>query len=65
MKGFLTLSSIGTIYNAIQGSNRKDLVAEWTKELYPEVWKEAEKLGFTEHEEGHMVLNMPERKLRA
>ncbi|KAM0164970.1 hypothetical protein ACHAQE_001549 [Botrytis cinerea] len=57
--------TIGTIYNAIQGSNRKDLVAEWTKELYPEVWKEAEKLGFTEHEEGHMVLNMPERKLRA
>ncbi|KAI9647774.1 hypothetical protein NHQ30_004162 [Ciborinia camelliae] len=58
-------SSIGTIYNAIQGSNRKDLVAEWTKELYPEVWKEVEKLGFTEHEEGHMVLNMPERKLKA
>ncbi|ESZ98428.1 hypothetical protein SBOR_1090 [Sclerotinia borealis F-4128] len=59
---FLT---IGTIYNAIQGSNRKDLVAEWTKELYPEVWKEVEKLGFWEHEEGHMVLNMPERKLKA
>ncbi|KAJ8067422.1 hypothetical protein OCU04_004769 [Sclerotinia nivalis] len=57
--------TIGTIYNAIQGSNRKDLVAEWTKELYPEVWKEAEKLGFYEHEEGHMVLNMPEKKLRA
>ncbi|KAB8295248.1 hypothetical protein EYC80_007162 [Monilinia laxa] len=57
--------TIGTIYNAIQGSNRKDLVAEWTKELYPEVWKEVEKLGFTEHEEGHLVLNMPERKLKA
>ncbi|QSZ36827.1 hypothetical protein DSL72_006710 [Monilinia vaccinii-corymbosi] len=57
--------TIGTIYNAIQGSNRKDLVAEWTKELYPEVWKEVEKLGFTEHEEGHMVLNMPEKKLKA
>ncbi|EDO02540.1 hypothetical protein SS1G_05016 [Sclerotinia sclerotiorum 1980 UF-70] len=57
--------TIGTIYNAIQGSNRKDLVAEWTKELYPEVWKEAEKLGFYEHEEGHMVLKMPEKKLKA
>ncbi|RAL58345.1 hypothetical protein DID88_005217 [Monilinia fructigena] len=48
-----------------KASNRKDLVAEWTKELYPEVWKEMEKLGFTEHEEGHLVLNMPERKLKA
>ncbi|PQE04739.1 pentatricopeptide repeat domain-containing protein [Rutstroemia sp. NJR-2017a BBW] len=57
--------TIGTIYNAIQGSNRKDLVEEWAKELYPNVWKDIEKLGMYEHEEGHMVIQMPERELKA
>jgi hypothetical protein len=59
------IHSIGTIYNAIQGSNRKDLVEEWARELYPNVWKDIEKLGMYEHEEGHMVIQMPERELKA
>lgn len=49
---------LGTFYNAIPGQNRKDLVEEWAKDLYPEAWKELEELGRTEHEEGHLLFNM-------
>jgi hypothetical protein len=41
------------------------LVEEWARELYPNAWKDIEKLGMYEHEEGHMVIKMPERELRA
>lgn len=49
---------LGTFYNAIPGQNRKDLVEEWAKDNYPDAWRELEKLGRTEHEEGHMLFNM-------
>ncbi|CZR60764.1 related to complex I intermediate-associated protein 84, mitochondrial precursor [Phialocephala subalpina] len=49
---------LGTFYNAIPGQNRKDLVEEWAKDNYPDAWKELEKLGRYEHEEGHMLFNM-------
>jgi len=58
-------NSIGTIYNAIHGQNRKDMIEEWAKELYPSVWEEIEKLGFEEQEEGHQLINMPEREIKA
>ncbi|PBP15371.1 hypothetical protein BUE80_DR013892 [Diplocarpon rosae] len=50
--------TIGTFYNSIPGQNRKDLVGEWAKSLYPEVWKQLSELGQTTQEEGHRLFNM-------
>jgi hypothetical protein len=49
---------IGTFYNALPGQNRKDLVEEWAKDHYPDVWSELEKLGQRTMKEGHRLFNM-------
>lgn len=54
----LTFYRLGTFYNAIPGVSRKELMEEWGKDKYPDVWKQLEKLGQTEHEEGYMLFNM-------
>jgi hypothetical protein len=55
----LTFSiSIGSFYNALPGQNRKDLVMDWAKDHYPDVWTELEKLGQRTMKEGHRMFNM-------
>ncbi|KAG0652266.1 complex I intermediate-associated [Hyphodiscus hymeniophilus] len=50
--------TIGSFYNALPGQNRKDLVEEWAKDLYPDIWAELEKLGQRTMKEGHRLFNM-------
>ncbi|CAL3967730.1 hypothetical protein PZA11_003960 [Diplocarpon coronariae] len=50
--------TIGTFYNSIPSQNRKDLVEEWAKALYPEVWKQLSELGQTTQDEGHRLFNL-------
>jgi hypothetical protein len=55
---------LGTFYNAVPGQNRKDLVEEWAKELYPDAWADLEKVGQKTMKEGHRLFNM-KREIRA
>jgi len=55
---------LGTFYNALPGQNRKDLVEEWARELYPDVWAELEKAGQKTMKEGHRLFNV-KREIRA
>lgn len=50
--------SIGTFYNALPGQNRKDLVEDWAKDHYPDIWTALEKLGQRTMKEGHRMFNM-------
>lgn len=61
----LITRSLGTMYNAIPGQNRKDMIEEWAKDLYPDAWVELEKLGQTTHEERHRLFNMPPLHFKA
>ncbi|KAH7350623.1 hypothetical protein BKA65DRAFT_242537 [Rhexocercosporidium sp. MPI-PUGE-AT-0058] len=56
--------SLGTFYNSLPGQSRKDLVEQWAKGLYPDVWKELCKLGQTTQKEGHRLFNM-KREIKA
>lgn len=56
---------IGTLYNAIPGQNRKDLVEKWARDLYPAVWTELEKFGQLTAEEGHRLFKMPKEEIKA
>jgi len=56
---------LGTLYNALPGQNRKDLVEEWAKETYSAAWTELEQLGQTTQKEGHRLFNMPKREMKA
>ena len=56
---------LGTFYNALPGQNRKDLVEQWAKELYPNVWTELSKLGQIEAKEGHLLFKLPKGEMRA
>jgi len=47
------------LYNALPGQERKDMVGEWAKELYPEVWAELEALGQQEMREGYRLFKLP------
>ncbi|KAL2071841.1 hypothetical protein VTL71DRAFT_13076 [Oculimacula yallundae] len=60
----LDVDTLGTFYNSLPGQNRKDLVEEWAKGLYPDVWKELCKLGQTTQDEGHRLFNMT-REMKA
>jgi hypothetical protein len=55
---------LGTFYNALPGQNRKDLVEEWAKELYPDAWADLEKVGRKVMKEGHRLFNIT-REIRA
>tara|TARA_R110002060_G_scaffold10356_3_gene15389 strand:- start:439 stop:606 length:168 start_codon:yes stop_codon:yes gene_type:complete len=55
---------LGTFYNSIPSQHRKDLVEEWAKGLYPDVWKELCKLGQTTQKEGHRLFNL-KREIKA
>lgn len=44
---------------------KKEKISKWTAELYPEIWEEMQQLGFLQHEEGYLVLQMPERENKA
>ena len=55
---------LGTFYNALPGQNRKDLVEEWAKDLYPDAWADLEKVGQKIMKEGHRLFNM-KREIRA
>lgn len=61
---FLINYRLGTFYNSLPGQNRKDLVEEWAKGLYPEVWKALEKLGQKTQKEGHRLFDM-KREIKA
>ncbi|KAH6675597.1 putative complex I intermediate-associated protein 84, mitochondrial [Halenospora varia] len=52
------MMTIGVFYNAIPSQGRKDMVEEWAKGNFPEQWAELEKIGQTEHEEGHRLFNI-------
>ena len=56
---------LGTFYNALPGQNRKDLVEQWAKELYSDVWAELSKLGQIEAKEGHRLFKLPKGEMRA
>jgi len=58
------LIRIGHLYNAIQGQNRKDLVGEWARELYPEAWAGLEALGQKTMKEGHRLFKLPGVELK-
>lgn len=60
----LDVLTLGTFYNSIPSQHRKDLVEEWAKGLYPDVWKELCKLGQTTQKEGHRLFNM-KREIKA
>lgn len=49
---------LGIFYNATDGQNRKDMVEEWARGMYPDAWAELEEQGQTEHEEGYRVYNI-------
>ena len=49
---------IGSFYNALPGQNRKDIIEEWAKDHYPDIWTELEKLGQRTMKEGHRMFNM-------
>lgn len=49
---------IGSLYNALPGQNRKDLVEEWAKDTFPDVWAELRKLGQRTMKEGHRIFNL-------
>jgi hypothetical protein len=61
----LTTNRIGTLYNAVPGQNRKDLVESWANELYPDVWAELEKFGQLTAKEGHRLFKMPKQEIKA
>jgi hypothetical protein len=61
----LTADRLGTFYNALPGQNRKDLVEEWAKDLYPDAWEELVKLGQVKAEEGHRLFKMPKLVMKA
>jgi hypothetical protein len=56
---------IGTLYNALPGQNRKDMIEKWAKELYPAIWAELEKLGQITAEEGHRLFKLPKENIKA
>jgi hypothetical protein len=56
---------IGTLYNAVPGQNRKDLVEKWAQDLYPSLWAELEKFGQLTTKEGHRLFKIPEEEARA
>ncbi|KAG4441670.1 hypothetical protein IFR05_002877 [Cadophora sp. M221] len=60
----LDVLTLGTFYNSLPGQNRKDLVEEWAKGLYPDIWKELCKLGQTTQKEGHRLFNI-KREIKA
>ncbi|KAG4422284.1 hypothetical protein IFR04_004550 [Cadophora malorum] len=60
----LDVLTLGTFYNSIPSQHRKDLVEEWAKGLYPDVWKELCKLGQTTQKEGHRLFNL-KREIKA
>jgi hypothetical protein len=57
----LNLSShrIGHLYNTVIGQGRKDMIEEWARDLYPEIWAELEKLGQQEMLEGYRMFKLP------
>jgi hypothetical protein len=61
----LMQDSLGTFYNAIPGQNRKDLVEEWAKDLWPDAWSDLEKLGQVRAKEGHRLFKMPKPEYKA
>jgi len=56
---------IGTLYNAVPGQNRKDLVEKWAQDLYPSLWAELEKFGQLTTKEGHRLFKIQEEEARA
>lgn len=48
----LMIDRLATLYNSINGQQRRDAVAEWAKIKYPEVWADVEKLGKKEVDDG-------------
>ncbi|RFU23638.1 hypothetical protein B7463_g12700, partial [Scytalidium lignicola] len=50
--------TLGTLYNAIPGQNRKDQIEEWGKTTYPALWAELEALGQKEMDEGHRLFKI-------
>ncbi|RDW58065.1 hypothetical protein BP6252_13476 [Coleophoma cylindrospora] len=52
---FMTL---GIFYNSTKGQNRKDIIENWAKELYPEAWAELAKFEQIEEEEGWMTFKI-------
>lgn len=59
------LHRIGTLYNAIPGQNRKDLVEKWAKDLYPAAWAELENFGQITADEGHRLFKIPQEEIKA
>ncbi len=45
--------SIGTLYNAIRGQEKRDKIAGWAKAKYPDVWRQLEETGMETVDEGH------------
>jgi hypothetical protein len=55
----------GIFYNAMPGQNRKDLVEEWGKGVYPEVWAELVKVGQTTTDGGFVKVWLIQRECKA
>ena len=62
---WLMICRLGTFYNALPGQNRKDLVEEWAKEMYPDVWTELSRLGQRTMKEGHRVFKLAPTNLKS
>ncbi|KAI9724910.1 MAG: hypothetical protein M1812_000186 [Candelaria pacifica] len=56
--------TLGTVYNAIPGQNKKDEVERWGRENYPSIWTELEKFGRRKTEDGSQLLQIA-RDVRA
>ncbi|KAH8820846.1 hypothetical protein F5884DRAFT_662337 [Xylogone sp. PMI_703] len=50
--------TLGTLYNAIPGQNRKDQIEKWGRARYPVLWAELEQYGQREMDEGHRLFKI-------
>ena len=61
----LTDFSFGIFYNAMPGQDRKDLIEEWGRGMYPEAWEELEKVGRYTVDDGFVTLFKIKQKWEA
>jgi hypothetical protein len=54
----LTFNRLGTFYNAMPGQNRRDIIEDWAREHYPQLWEQLEKVGQRTTDEDFRLFNI-------
>lgn len=57
----LIISRLGIFYNSAMGHDNREMVQEWARRLFPDVWTEVAFLGKVQHEDGYYLMKMPKR----